>query len=115
MFCEAFYLMKLLKLGYLLILHQSKLWLLCRNKDVDPSTFYRTALIRAVGCFQLELDAEGKSGVHMYAVHPGEFALFFCLFLRLKISEGGVKTALAQAGSSVSDDMDKMTPGVSFP
>ncbi|KLO10636.1 NAD-binding protein [Schizopora paradoxa] len=54
----------------------------------------KTALIRAVGCLQLELDAEGKSGVHMYAVHPG-----------------GVKTALAQAGSSVSDDMDKMTPG----
>jgi len=54
----------------------------------------KTALLRAVGCLQLELDAEGKSGVHMYAIHPG-----------------GVKTQLAQAEGSVSVDMDKMTPG----
>ncbi len=32
----------------------------------------RTALNRAIGCIQQELDAEGKSGIHLYAVHPGE-------------------------------------------
>jgi len=53
----------------------------------------KAALNRAIGCLQLELDAEHKSGIALYAVHPG-----------------GVKTQLTNP-SVVHDDMDKMTPG----
>ncbi len=71
----------------------------------------RAALNRAIGCLQLELDAEGKSGVHLYAVHPGECAY---LFLRrfLMHFAGGVKTQLALDFSNIHEDMEKMTPGV---
>jgi len=55
----------------------------------------KTALNRAIACLQLELDAEGKSGIHLYAVHPG-----------------GVKTQLALDHSNIHEDMEKMTPGV---
>jgi len=55
----------------------------------------KTALNRAIGCLQLELDAEGKSGIHLYAVHPG-----------------GVKTQLATDFSIIHEDMDKLIPGM---
>jgi len=55
----------------------------------------KAALNRAIGCLQLELDAEGKSGVHLYAVHPG-----------------GVKTQMALDFSNIHEDMEKMTPGI---
>jgi len=55
----------------------------------------KTALNRAIACLQLELDAEGKSGIHLYAVHPG-----------------GVKTQMALDHSNIHEDMEKMTPGV---
>jgi len=55
----------------------------------------KAALNRAIGCLQLELDAEGKSEIHLYAVHPG-----------------GVKTQLALDFSNIHEDMEKMTPGI---
>jgi len=55
----------------------------------------KSALNRAIGCLQLELDAEGKSGVRLYAVHPG-----------------GVKTQMALDFSNIHEDMEKMSPGI---
>lgn len=39
---------------------------------INERLICRTALNRAIACVQLELEAEGKSGVHLYALHPGE-------------------------------------------
>lgn len=47
------------------------------EKSLTKFTVTRSALVRAVGCLQLELDAEGKSGVHMYTVHPGMLCRLF--------------------------------------
>ncbi|KLO14748.1 NAD-binding protein [Schizopora paradoxa] len=54
----------------------------------------KTALTRAIACVQMELDAEGKSGVHLYALHPGL-----------------VQTSLAAGGNNLHEDLEKMTPG----
>ncbi|KLO14747.1 NAD-binding protein [Schizopora paradoxa] len=63
----------------------------CRS-GVGVSAYYasKTGLNRAIACVQLELEAEGKSGVQLYALHPG------C-----------VKTQLGV----LHEDLDKMTPG----
>jgi len=55
----------------------------------------KTALNRAIGCLQLELDAEGKSGINLFAVHPGT-----------------VKTKLALDTSAIHEDMEKLIPGI---
>jgi NAD(P)-dependent dehydrogenase (short-subunit alcohol dehydrogenase family) len=31
----------------------------------------KTALIRATGCIQAELDLQGYQDIHLYALHPG--------------------------------------------
>ncbi|KLO14743.1 NAD-binding protein [Schizopora paradoxa] len=56
----------------------------------------KSAVVRTIGCLQLEMDAEhdGNSGVHMYTVHPG-----------------AVKTPMTTTEKVAHPDMDKMKPG----
>lgn len=80
---------------------------------------FRSALVRTIGCLQLEMDAEhdGNSGVHMYSVHPGNqsfsiIATTSPLAIPLTMIAGSVKTPMTTTDKVAHPDMDKMKPGV---
>ncbi len=83
---------------------------------VTGYTNVRSAVVRAIGCLQLEMDAEhdGNSGVHMYSVHPGYYHPFIieASTERLIITIGEVKTPMTTMDGVAHPDMDKMKPGV---
>lgn len=74
----------------------------------------RSAVVRTIGCLQLEMDAEhdGSSGVHLYAVHPGILSLSIASTALFTMIAGSVKTPMTTTDKVAHLDMDKMKPGV---
>ncbi len=77
----------------------------------------RSAVVRAIGCLQLEMDAEhdDNSGVHMYSVHPGIISFSIetsAERFNIIIIVGSVKTPMTTMDGVAHPDMDKMKPGV---